>query len=57
MFVAQDCLKQVEGDRTLLDCMIRGIESWIFRYDSDMKRQSKQYLSPGGLKPKKNNYF
>ncbi len=53
MATAQDCLKQVESDPTLLDCVITGDESWFFQYDPETKRQNQQWLSHGSARSKK----
>ncbi len=53
MSVAEDYLQQVENDPTLLDRVIMDNESSLFQYDPETKRQSQQWLTPNGPRPKK----
>ena len=46
-------LEQLEIETNLLKRLITGDESWIFKYNSETKRQSLQWKSPTSLKPKK----
>ena len=51
--VCPDLLEQVEGDPELMDRVITGEESWLFRYDPETKLQSLQWRSEGSPRPKK----
>ena len=42
-----------EADPDLLGRVITGDESWIFEYDPEPKRQSRQWKSPVSPRPKK----
>ena len=53
MQVCEDTLQNIENDPELLTKVITGDETWVFEYDPETKRQSKQWLSPGSPRPKK----
>ena len=53
MQVCEDTLQNIENDPKLLTKVITGDETWVFEYDPETKRQSKQWLSPGSSSPKK----
>ena len=50
--VCQDIIERLEDDRDLLGRVITGDESWIFEYDPETKRQSRQWKSPASPRPK-----
>ena len=41
----RDILQQMEADEKLLENVITGDESWVFQYDPETKRQSRQWKS------------
>ena len=43
--VCQDIIERLEDDPDLLKRVITGDESWIFEYDPETKRQSRQWKS------------
>ena len=43
----RDILQQMEADEKLLENVITGDESWVFQYDTEIKRQSRQWKSRG----------
>ena len=49
----RDILQQMEADKKLLENVITGDESWAFQYDSETKRQSRQWKSVSLPRPKK----
>ena len=51
--VCQDIIERLENDPDLLGRVIAGDESWIFEYDPETKRQSRQWKSPSSPRPKK----
>ena len=51
--VCQDIVEPLEDDPDLLGRVITGDESWIFEYDPEIKRQSRQWKSPASPRPKK----
>ena len=51
--VCQDIIERLEDDPDLLGRVITGDESWIFEYDPETKRQSRQWKSPASPRPKK----
>ena len=51
--MSQDIIKRIENDPDLLGRVITGDESWIFKYDPETKRQSRQWKSPASPRPKK----
>ena len=51
--VCQDILERLESDPRLLENVITGDESWIFEYDPETKRQSRQWKTPGSPRPTK----
>ena len=51
--VCQDILQQLEMDNKFLEKVITGDESWIFQYDPETKRQSRQWKTPTSPRPKK----
>ena len=53
MQVCEDTLQNIENDPELLTKVITGDETWVFEYDPETKRQSKQWLSPNSPRPKK----
>lgn len=53
MEVCRDLLGRIEGDADFLKHVITGDESWIFEYDPETKRQSKEWHTPNSPRPKK----
>ena len=53
MQVCENTLQNIENDPKLLTKVVTRDEAWVFEYDPETKRQSKQWLSPGSLRPKK----
>ena len=51
--VCQDIIERLEDDPDLLVRVITADESWIFEYDPETKRQSRQWKSPASPRPKK----
>ena len=51
--VCQDIIERLEDDPDLLKRVITGDESWIFEYDPETKRRSRQWKSPASPRPKK----
>ena len=51
--VSQDIIEYLEDDPDLLGRVITGGESWIFEYDPETKRQSRQWKSPASPRPRK----
>ena len=51
--VCHDIIERLKDDPDLLGRVITGDESWIFKYDPDTKRQSRQWKSPASPRPKK----
>ena len=49
----QDIIERLEDNPDLLGRVITGDESWIFEYDPETKRQSRQWKSPASPSPKK----
>ena len=49
----RDILQQMEADEKLLENVITGDESWVFQYDPETKRQSRQWKSASSPRPKK----
>ena len=49
----RDILQQMEADKKLLENVITGDESWVFQYDPETKRQSRQWKSVSTPRPKK----
>ena len=43
----------MEADKKLLENVITGDESWVFQYDPETKRQSRQWKSVSSPRPKK----
>ena len=43
----------MEADEKLLENVITGDESWVFQYDPETKRQSRQWKSVSSPRPKK----
>jgi histone-lysine N-methyltransferase SETMAR len=39
----QDLLQTCQDNRSFLDCIVTGDESWVFQYDPETKRQSMQW--------------
>ena len=50
--VCQDNLPQLEADDKISKKIITGGESWIFRYDLESKRQSRQWKTASPPRPK-----
>ena len=48
----RDILQQMEADEKLLENVITGDEPWVFQYDTETKRQSRQWKSVSSLRPK-----
>ena len=55
--VCQDILKQLEITPDLLSKVVTGDESWIFKYDPLIKRQSLKWKSASSPRPKKARLF
>ena len=53
MQVCEDTHQNIENGSEFLTKVITGDETWVFEYDPETKRQSKQWLSPGLPRPKK----
>ena len=53
MEVCQDILEHLQTEPDLLQRVITGDESWIFKYDLETKRQSLQWKYPSSPRPKK----
>ena len=51
--VCQDIIERLEDDPDLRRRVITGNESWIFEYDPETKRQSRQLKSLASPRPKK----
>ena len=51
--VCQDIIERLDDDPDLLGRVITGDESWIFEYDPETKRHSRQWKSPASPRPKK----
>ena len=49
----QDILYQLETDNKLLENVIKRDESWVFQYDPETTRQSRQWKSASSHRPKK----
>ena len=49
----QDILQQMEADEKLLKNVITGDKPWVFQYDPEAKRQSRQWKSVSLPRPKK----
>ena len=49
----RDILQQMEADEKLLENVITGDKSWVFQYDRERKRQSRQWKSVSSPRPKK----
>ena len=50
--VYQDIIERLKSDPDLLGRVIPGNESWIFEYNPETKRQSRQWKSPASPRPK-----
>ena len=46
-------LEKIKGDPDIFRQMIRGDETWVFRYDPETKRQSMQWKTAESPRPKK----
>ena len=46
-------LERIQSDRNFLTNVITGDESWIFEYDPETKRQSKEWHTSTSQRPKK----
>ena len=46
-------LERIQRDRNFLKNVITGHETWIFEYDPETKRQSKEWHTPASPRPKK----
>ena len=46
-------LERIQSDRNFLENVITGDESWIFEYDPETKRQSKEWHTSASPRPKK----
>ena len=53
MRVCEEILQQLEVNEDFLSNVITGDESWIFQYDPETKRQSRQWKSPSSPRPRK----
>ena len=49
----RDILQQMEADEKLLENVVTGDELWVFQYDPETKRQSRQWKSVFSPRPKK----
>ena len=49
----QDILPQLEADDKVLESVITGDDLWVFQYDPETKRQSRQWKSAFSSRPKK----
>ena len=55
--VCQDILEHLQTEPDLLQRVITGDESWIFKYDPETKHQSLQWKCPSLTRPKKARQF
>jgi hypothetical protein len=46
----QQFIQSVADDRSLLDSVVAGDETWCFQYDPQTKRQSMEWCSPNSLR-------
>ena len=46
-------LERIQSDRNFLKDVITGDETWIFEYDPETKRQSKEWQTSASPRPKK----
>jgi len=46
-------LERIQSDRNFLKYVITGDETWIFKYNPEMKRQSKEWHTSASPRPKK----
>jgi len=46
-------LERIQSDRNFLKNVITGDETWIFEYDPETKRQSKEWHTSASPRPKK----
>jgi len=46
-------LERIQRDRNFLKNVITGEETWIFEYDPETKRQSKEWHTSASPRPKK----
>ena len=53
MEVCEEILQQLGINPNFLPNVITGDESWIFQYDPETKRQSRQWKSPSSPRPRK----
>lgn len=53
MEVCEEILQHLEENQDFLSNVITGDESWIFQYDPETKRQSRQWKSPSSPRPRK----
>ncbi len=51
--VCQDISERLEEEPYLLNNVISGDEAWVFEYDPETKRQSREWKSPASPRPKK----
>src|SRR6187551_2359503 len=51
--VCVDLLERIANDQEFFNCVITGNESWIFEYDPETKRQSKEWHTSSSPRPKK----
>ena len=51
--VCQDITERLEAEPDLLNSVITGDETWIFEYDPETKRQSREWKSYGSAMPVK----
>lgn len=51
--VCVDLLERIANDQEFFNCVITGDESWIFEYDPETKRQSKEWHTSSSPRPKK----
>ena len=45
LIACRDIFQQLEADNKLLENVIAGDKSWVFQYDPETKRQSRQWKS------------
>ena len=51
--VCQDITERLEAEPDLLNSVITENETWVFEYDPETKRQSREWKSYGSLRPMK----
>ena len=51
--VCQDISERLEAEPDLLNSVITGNETWVFEYDPETKRQSREWKNYGSPRPMK----